>query len=287
VSGQHQTTEARDGDTRPARNKRRKAARAADAFVDNRALQILARTGFATNGLIQILLGYIAIRVALNQPGESDQSGALASVAELPGGEVILWIAVTGMGALGIWLVVQAALGVGSSSKRRWARSLVSAGKAGAYFFLAWSALRYAFGRPVNARASTEQSSEVILSLPGGPIILAALGLAAAGIGVYFITKGIRRTFRADLTLSGGAAAKPVTILGIFGYVAKGIAVAIVGVLFIVAAVRLDPSQATGLDGALKSLASLPYGRVLLLSVAGGLILSGIYGFVRARYARF
>jgi hypothetical protein len=112
------------------------------------------------------------------------------------------------------------------------------------------------------------------------------LGLAVGAIGVYFVTKGIRRKFLEDVSLPAGTHGKTITGLGVLGYVAKGVAIAIVGVLFVVAAVTADPSEATGLDGALKTLAELPFGTVILLLVAFGLAAYGLYCFARARYAR-
>ena len=70
------------------------------------------------------------------------------------------------------------------------------------------------------------------------------------------------------------------------GYVAKGIAIAVVGVLFVAAAVTADPEKAGGLDAALKSLAALPFGTVILWLVGAGLIIYGVFCFARARYAR-
>ena len=75
-------------------------------------------------------------------------------------------------------------------------------------------------------------------------------------------------------------------VVGTAGYVATGIAIGIVGSLFVVAAVTADPSEAAGLDGALKSLTGLPFGVALLAVVAVGLILFGLYCFARARLAR-
>jgi hypothetical protein len=57
-------------------------------------------------------------------------------------------------------------------------------------------------------------------------------------------------------------------------------------VLFVVAAVTADSSKATGLDGALKSLASLPFGQVLLVLVGLGFIAYGAYSVARARLAK-
>jgi len=96
----------------------------------------------------------------------------------------------------------------------------------------------------------------------------------------------VKQKFREDLTLPGGAAGRGTVALGVTGYVAKGIALGVVGVLFAVAAVTSDPSEATGLDGALKALAALPFGVVVLTAVALGLMAYGAYCAVRARRAR-
>jgi len=262
------------------------AHEAASAAGNSTALRVLARAGFAASGLVHLLLGYIAIRVAFNHGGESDQSGALAQIAKLPAGVFILWLTVVGLFALGLWLIIQAILGIGSSSKKRWVRSVVSAGKAVAYIALGVTALSFAMGGSSSSSDSTKEASSTIISLPGGPFLLGLVGAVAIGIGGYFIYKGCARKFTEDINPPGGKTESAVVALGITGYVAKGIAVAVVGILFIVAAVTVDPKQASGLDGALKALADLPFGIVILSVVGLGLIAYGVYTFARARYAR-
>jgi hypothetical protein len=262
------------------------ARRAANTAGDSKALTVLARVGYAASGLVHVLLGYLAIRVAFNQGGESDQSGALSEISKLPGGVFVLWAVVVGLFALGLWLVVQAVLGTGSSSDKRWVRSLVAVGKAVAYIALGVTALSFAMGGSSSSSDSTQQASATILTLPGGQLLLGLVGVIAAGIGGYFIVKGVTHKFEEDLTMPSGRAGRAVRVMGTVGYVAKGIAVAVVGILFVVAAVKVDPESSTGLDGALKSLAELPFGVVILVAVGLGLIAYGIYTFVRARYAR-
>ena len=265
---------------------RTRTARAAREIGDNRALQILARSGFAASGLVHLMLGILAIRVATDGGGESDQAGAVGEIAKLPAGLVLLWIAVVGFFALAAWLVTEAALGIGARSKKRWVRSLVPLGKAIAYIALGVTALTFALGGTTDGGDSASSASASILHLPGGPILLGILGAATVAIGVYLVAKGVRRTFAEDIVIPSGAMERPVTILGIVGYVAKGVAVAVVGILFIIAAVAVDPSGATGLDGALKALATLPLGMGILIAVGVGLIAFGVYSFARARLAR-
>lgn len=253
---------------------------------NSRALTTVARVGFAASGLMHLLMGYLAIRIANHQGGESDQSGAFAQMAKLPGGMILLWVTVVGLAALALWLLVQAALGIGSSSKKRWVRSLVSLGKGVAYAALASTALSLALRHPSDSSKSAQQASGTILSLPGGQVLLIAVGLVTAGIGGYFIYKGARQKFHEDIVLPSGQARKAVDVLGMTGYIAKGIAIVTLGVLFIIAAVRVDPGDAAGLDGALKALAALPFGEAILIMIGVGLLAYGLYSFVRARLAR-
>lgn len=266
---------------------RTQARRAARNAQDSRALTILARIGFVASGLIQLMLGSLAIRVALHTIVESDQSGAVAQIGSLPGGILVLWISVVGLFALGLWLLIEAALGLGSSSKKRWVRSVVSLCKAAAYLALAFTAVGVLDGHPSHADSSTRDTSASLLALPGGQLLLGLVGVITVGVGVYFIAKGLSRRFEKDIELPSGAYGRAVQVLGFVGYVAKGAAVALAGILFIVAAVKADPTDATGLDGALKSLQTLPFGDIILTILGVGVIVSGVYSIFRARLARF
>lgn len=59
-----------------------------------------------------------------------------------------------------------------------------------------------------------------------------------------------------------------------------------VGLLFVVAAVRQRATESTGLDGAMRTLMDLPGGRVPLFLVAAGFAAYAGYSGARARYAR-
>lgn len=250
---------------------------------NSRALGTVARTGYAASGLMHLLMGYLAIRISQHQGGESDQSGAFAQMLELPGGMIIIWITFIGLTGLAVWLFLQAALGIGSSSKKRWVRSLVSLTKGATYAALASTAMSLIVRSPTNSGASARQASGTVLSLPGGQLLLVVVGLATAGIGGYFIFKGARKKFHQDIALPSGYAGTAVDVLGIAGYVAKGIAIMTLGVLLVIAAVKVDPKDASGLDGAIKALAALPFGEAILILIGVGLIAYGVYSLARAR----
>jgi hypothetical protein len=276
-----------------------KTKRAARDVSQSTAFRVLARSGYAVNGLLHILIGGIAISVAVSGRaaangsssgggggGEADQSGALRQLAETPGGLVVLWLAVVALFALGIWQIVQVVLVSNPDAKKKWGRRASEAGKAVVYLVLGSTALIFALGGSTSSSDTSQTMSARILSTPGGVFLLVAIGLAVLGTGIGFVSIGIRRTFRKLITVPPGAAGRAVVVLGVVGYIAQGFALGVLGVLFVVAAVTYDPEKAAGLDGALRSLAELPYGVAILIAVGVGLIAYGVFLFARARVAR-
>lgn len=248
-------------------------------------LQVLARGGYAVNGLLHLLIGGIAIGVALGRGGEADQSGALSGLAATPGGVFVLWTVVVGLAALGLWQVVEAILVPARDEKRKWAHRVAELGKAVAYLAVAGTAFTFAMGGSSDSGSDAQGFTSMLLGTPGGIVVVVLVGLGVVAIGGFFVFKGVTRKFTEDLTVPSGPAGKAVEALGVAGYVAKGIALGVVGLLFLVAAFQVDASESAGLDGALKSLVGLPFGPVILIIVGGGLIAYGLYSFVRARRA--
>ena len=74
--------------------------------------------------------------------------------------------------------------------------------------------------------------------------------------------------------------------LGQIGYIAKGIAFGIVGLLLFDAAVTHNPAKSRGLDAALRALIAQPLGKWLLIFVAIGFVAFGIYCFFQVRYRK-
>lgn len=263
------------------------AKRAANDAQDSTAVRTLARFGYAANGLVHILIGVIALGVARGGGGEADQGGALGSLADQPGGVVVLWVCTVGLFGLALWGLLEAFLVVrGDSAAKRWGSRLKEIGKAIVYAALGVTALRFATGSGSSSSESSESASAKVLSAPGGVVLLVVVGLAVLAVGVVFVFRGATKKFLENIDEPAGTAGTVVTWLGIVGYIAKGIVLAVLGVLIVVAAVQHDPEQAGGLDEALKTLVELPFGVPLLAFVAIGLIAYGIFCFARARWPR-
>ena len=71
--------------------------------------------------------------------------------------------------------------------------------------------------------------------------------------------------------------------LGKFGGIARGTVLVTAGIFLVVAAVQAKPQQAKGVDSSLRVLASTPLGPWLLVLVAVGLIMFGVFSCCQAQ----
>jgi type IV secretory pathway VirB2 component (pilin) len=262
----------------------RDVTRVANQVEGQPALQLGARVGYAVSGVLHLLIAWIALQVAWSaSPKSADQSGALQSLAGNSLGRLTLWVAVVGFLALALWQLASAlAVRTGGESSQL-AQRAKSISKAVVYLVLAWTSLRTANGKPSSSKAQSADFTATLLQHSGGRLLVAVIGVVIIGVGVYHVRKGWTRKFLQDLSGNPGMLA---TRAGVIGYVAKGIALAVVGVLFVAAAAQNSSSKATGLDGALRSLREQPFGPWLLTAVALGIAAYGLYSFARARHAR-
>ncbi|WP_186317607.1 DUF1206 domain-containing protein [Curtobacterium sp. 9128] len=275
----------------------RTTGRQARRIADSRWFELTARAGFVGSGVVHLLIGYLAILLGIgdaasgsgsqgSQSGETDQSGALAQLAAVPGGTVLLWVVAVGTAALCLHLVLGAIVGGRTDSARAWLARAKNAGKAIVYGVIAYSSGSFALGAGKSSSGSTKSAAAQALATPGGVFVLLLAAAIAIAIGIGLVVIGIRGSWRKQLVTPPPSVERPLSVLAAVGYVAKGVAVVIVGVLVAVAAFRSDPDQATGLDGAFDALHRMPGGVFVLVAVGIGFLAFGVYSFFRARYAK-
>ncbi|WP_156689737.1 DUF1206 domain-containing protein [Mycobacterium sp. Marseille-P9652] len=248
----------------------------------------MARGGYVVNGLLHLIVGYLAIRVALGDGGTADQTGALATLADKPGGPVALWVAAAALLTMGLWRLVETVLGRASDRRKDGTKSSAgdrakALGLAAVYLAFAYSAFGFARGAGRPADQQNSSISARLMASGAGTAALIAGGLIIVAVGGYHVYKGATRNFVDDLE---GESGNLVRRLGIAGYIAKGVVIAGTGVLVVVAGCRAEPKKATGLDGALKTLGTYPFGAALLIAAGLGIITYGLYSFVMARSTR-
>lgn len=244
----------------------------------------IAAVGLVALGVVHVLIGLLALSIAWGGGSgeEASASGAFATLAEQPFGQVVLWVAAIGLLGLTVWQVSEAVWGHRDKDGLALVGKRVgSGGKAVAYLVLAIAAARTAMGSSSGGGGQTEEGvTASLLGAPAGQFLVGVLGVGIVVIGVYLIHRGATKAFAKHLD---GQSGPMIVKLGQTGHIAKGVAYGIVGILFVTAAVRADPEESGGLDEALTTLREQPYGQWLLTAVALGLIAYGIYAFAWAR----
>ncbi|MBV6755392.1 DUF1206 domain-containing protein [Rhodococcus opacus] len=270
-------------------NKAGGMSRAVDKATDSTTFERVARAGHVMSGFVHLLIAYIIVQLAFGSGGNADQSGALGTLASKPGGRFALWVATIAFIAMALWRLAETVLGPHATEKSgdNDDTSLLDRAKAFGlavvYFAFAFSSYQFASGGGKSSGQQNAGMSARLMESGAGKTLLVIVGLVAVAIGGYHIYKGAAKNFLDDLK---GPPSKFVEPLGVVGYVAKGLVIAGAGVLVIVAVFNSDPSKATGIDGAVKTLGSAPFGQFLLVLAALGIAAYGLYSFVMARYAR-
>jgi hypothetical protein len=241
-------------------------------------------------GVVHLIIAYLALRVAFGHSGEqADQKGALQEVGSTSFGAVVLWVLAIGLFAYGLWQFMMAALSyhwVQKKGKRTRKRiAAVARGVIGISLGVYAVKLVTGSGGGQSGNQGQQEWTAKLLSLPAGRVLVAIVAAIVIGVAVAAVRRGVLRKFVQDLNLDElpTGTQQWVRRLGMWGYIAKGVVLGIVGILLGVAAFQSNPSEAGGLDRALKTLAAQPFGTVALVVVAVGLAAFGVYCFAAAR----
>ena len=266
------------------------AQKGGEQVAHSRGFEWLARTGFVARGLIYLIIGILAIKLALGDGGTTtNQQGALETIAHQPFGKVLLTLVAVGLGGYALWRLVRAALGHGPEDSDSGFERIAALGSGIVYAGLCVIAIEVLLGAGSSGGSGNPSKTTAgVLGWPGGTWLVGIAGGAVIGIGLFQGYRGISRDFLDDSKTErmSRAVRTAVTSLGTVGYVARMVVFALVGIFLIKAAVEFDPNKAVGLDGALAKIAHASYGPILLGVVAAGLIAFGVYSLADARYRR-
>lgn len=275
--------------TRTARRRTYRTRRTGRRAGTGAVMTWLAKAGLAARGVMYVLVGIIAIQIAvLGSRQQADRVGAVRLVAKTPLGSVLLWLLVVGFAGMTLWRLSNAIWGSNEPGGRKSGRRLASLARAVFYAVVTYGILKYALGigQPSSSDQQSQDLTAAALRHPGGQLIVVIAGLLVAGAGLYLIYRAYQRKFLKHLRMGSASAAtrKTVTRLGQVGGIARGFVFGTVGVFLVVAALDANPGQAKGLDSALRALAHTPLGPWLLVLVALGLMTFGLYSWCEARW---
>ncbi|MEU8888804.1 DUF1206 domain-containing protein [Streptomyces sp. NPDC048442] len=272
--------------TRSATGTARRAAR-------SDTMKYAARTGFTARGIIYLLVGLLALQIALSGGGKSaDRGGALAEIAEKPFGKFLLWAMGIALVGMALWRLSEALFGAAGVDGHKPKKRLLSAARAVFYGFVSYSVLAFAAGgRSSGGGSSDQQSQDVtakVMELPAGQWLVGAGGLVIAGAGVWIGVRAVMRKYHKHLKMGEmpHRVRQLVDVTGVGGGVARGLVFAVAGGFAVAAAVSYDPEKAKGMDDTIRSFRETPVGPWLLVVLAVGLMLFGVFSFAMARWRK-
>jgi uncharacterized protein DUF1206 len=249
----------------------------------------LARAGFAARGAVYVIIGILAIKLALGTGGASaSQQGALRTIAAQPFGKVLLILVAIGLGGYALWRLVHALLGHGPEDSDSGIDRVAALASGIVYAGLCAIAVGILLGSGGGSSGGAQKTTAGVFGWPGGTWLVGIAGVVLIGVGLYQGYRGISKDFLEDSKTEQMSSRVRTWIewIGTFGHLARMVVFVLVGVFLIKAALDFDPNKAVGLDGALAKVDHASYGPLLLGIVAAGLIAFGVHSLSDARYRR-
>lgn len=270
----------------------RRAERALRQTLASPWVERLARLGYAAKGVVYVVVGVLALRMALGAGGGARGTrGALREVVSGPFGQVMLGLIAVGLCGYVLWRFVQAFMDAdrkGSDAKGLAVRGAYAVSGI-VYAGLALTAFRILLGAGGRSgEGETREWTAWLLSMPLGAWLVALLGLIVVGVGLFQFYKAYTAKFREQLQMAGAGPEPRAWVLrfGKAGIAARGVVFVAAGIFLMLSAYRSDPGEARGLDGVLVELSRQPAGPWLLGAVAAGLVAYGVFMLLQSKYRR-
>ena len=270
------------------------AKQASRDAADSTWVEGLARYGLVAKGLSYGLVGLLAAALALTDSGKAaSREGAFEVLAKESGyGKPLLVALALGFVAYALWRVVQAIFDrdrEGSGAKAL-AKRAGYAGRAVIYVALAVAAIQLLDGTGGGGAGGVEERSVTarVLEYPAGRWLVGLVGLAFVGAALFNAYRAFTQKFEENWKEGEMSAAEREWLprLSSLGLLARFVVFGLIGGFLVKAAYQHDPTEAIGLDGALRKVIQASYGPVLLTIVAAGLLCYALFCLAEARYRR-
>jgi hypothetical protein len=244
------------------------------------------RVGMVAYGIVHLTIAWLGIQLSFgDHSGAASRNGALHQLAQQPFGGVVVWVVAIGMFLLVVWKLLEAFVDFSmEDGAKKVGKPAVNVFKAVVYGTLGVSALHVATGS--KSKSKTSDYTATLMDQPLGRWLVGLVGLAIIGYGGYLVYRGWAEKFLKHLDAEGrsGDAGRAYKLFGKVGYIAKGVAIAVIGVLFVYAAIDHSAKKSGGLDQALHKVLQQPFGPVLLFVISVGIGCYGLFCFARARH---
>lgn len=250
------------------------------------------RAGWFAKGAVYVVAGILCLLIASKASGwsksatsgtqEASPTGAIKAIAHGTGGPLLLILLAIGMLLYAAWRIVSAFL-PGEKDAKSWAKRIGFIVSAVIYTSFAITALGFARSKAstasTNGNSTVAKTSGGIMQHSGGRVLIGAVGVIVIAVGLYRIMKGFKMDVNDELDLGGVPAERAhwYKRLGAIGEIGRGLGIGLIGYFLLRSAVTYDPNQATGLDGALRTLVTKSGGLIVVLVVGVGFVSYGLF----------
>lgn len=261
----------------------------AEQVAESPWVERLARFGLIAQGASFMLVGVLAIKLAVGEGGKAtDRQGALRTLAQDGFGRFAVIVLATGFGAYALWRLAQVFLGhevEDRGGREKWTKRASSLGKAALYATLCAAAVSILAGESGGGNEE-KSATEGVLGWPGGRWIVGAAAAAIGAAALWNFFRAVSGKYKDSLKeyKMSSAELRWTTRIAFVGLMARAVVFGVVSWFLARAAIEYDPTKARGLDGALREVATAPYGKWLLGTVAAGLFAYGVFCWIQARY---
>jgi hypothetical protein len=254
------------------------------------------RVGWFAKGVVYVLIGALAVPIAVGGSPSPDnrasRTGAIGIIAENSLGGVLLVLIAMGLVVYSLWRVTTAIMPGDASDPVVWARRVGYLMSASAYAFLAWSAVSFLTSDPGDQESggmsTLEKVTRTLMGSTGGRLVLGVGGLGGLIVAGFHGHRALTRKFMDDIDMSSASEGEQalITGLGAAGWIGRAMAIALLSFFVIEAAWTASPTEARGLDEALRDTAHMWWGAVLVLVAGVTLAAYGSFAIISARRRR-
>src|SRR5215218_2566118 len=184
--------------TNPGQGLGDRAKRQGDNLAGAKPLGWLARAGLVARGLVYLIIGVLAIKLALGDGGKTaNQQEALKAIADRPFGKTLLILVAIGLAGYSLWRLIRAAVGHGAEQRDSGSDRIAALASGIAYGILCVTAIEIIAGAGTGSGTPKEATGGV-LDWPGGTVLVAIAGVVLIGVAAFQVYKGLAQNFLDD-----------------------------------------------------------------------------------------
>lgn len=250
------------------------------------ALTLMARLGYGARGFIYLLIGGYALAATAGGQKPHGFVDGLQVIGSAPLRTAVTLVLLAGLGCFAGYFLIH---GFRDLARQRGKRHRFAAagliGDGAIYIGFVAALAAAAFGGQASGEGQTQSWFAWAMHLPFGRVLLGLVGVVICGCGLAYLAWGLSADLERDLSLppSEKRLFRPVARYGIGG---RGVAIALVGAYWLMAAIDANPSQAHQLGQAMQDVRRHAYGWVLLLALGLAFVASASFDLLEAVFRK-